>query len=266
MTTTTPVRVLIIDDERDAAESLKLLVEMKDYLVKTASTGKEAIDVFEQWHPELVLVDMMLPDTDGLDLLRCFKEDRPEAEVIMVTGFGSVPKAVEAMNAGAFDFHREARGSPGAARCPRKGDRKGRAVGREPATQGGAARPDDVLEYRGAQRRDAAAVRSDPRRVADRCQRIDHGRKRHRQGARRNGHPPEQQARRSAVHQDQLRGDSERADRVRAVRPPQGGVHRGDFRQGGADGARRRRLAAARRDRRDAGRAAGETAARAAGA
>jgi len=104
MTTTTAVRVLIVDDERDAAESLKLLVEMKDYLVKTASTGKEAIEVFDQWQPDLVLVDMMLPDTDGLDLLRCFKEDRPEAEVIMVTGFGSVPKAVEAMNAGALTF------------------------------------------------------------------------------------------------------------------------------------------------------------------
>jgi DNA-binding NtrC family response regulator len=100
----TAVRVLIIDDERDAAESLKLLVEMKGYAVKTASTGQEAIDIFESWHADLVLLDMMLPDTDGLDLLRCFKEDRPEAEVIVVTGFGSVPKAVEAMNAGAATF------------------------------------------------------------------------------------------------------------------------------------------------------------------
>ena len=49
-------------------------------------------------------MDLMLPDADGIDLLRDFKEASPETQVIMVTGYGSVPKAVEAMKAGAFSF------------------------------------------------------------------------------------------------------------------------------------------------------------------
>lgn len=97
-------RVLIIEDDRDAAEFLKLLVEPRGYLVRTAATGQEARDSLTTWRPELVLMDMMLPDAQGLDLLRHFRETSPETQIIMVTGYGSVPKAVEAMEAGAFSF------------------------------------------------------------------------------------------------------------------------------------------------------------------
>jgi DNA-binding NtrC family response regulator len=97
-------RVLIIEDDRDSAEFLKLLVEPRGYLVRTAATGQEARDSLTTWRPELVLMDMMLPDAQGLDLLRHFREASPETQIIMVTGYGSVPKAVEAMEAGAFSF------------------------------------------------------------------------------------------------------------------------------------------------------------------
>ena len=97
-------RVLIIEDDRDSAEFLKLLVEPRGYLVRTAGTGQEARDSLTTWRPELVLMDMMLPDAQGLDLLRHFREASPETQIIMVTGYGSVPKAVEAMEAGAFSF------------------------------------------------------------------------------------------------------------------------------------------------------------------
>jgi DNA-binding NtrC family response regulator len=97
-------RVLIIEDDRDSAEFLKLLVEPRGYLVRTAATAQEARDSLTTWRPELVLMDMMLPDAQGLDLLRHFREASPETQIIMVTGYGSVPKAVEAMEAGAFSF------------------------------------------------------------------------------------------------------------------------------------------------------------------
>ena len=97
-------RVLIIEDDRDSAEFLKLLVEPRGYLVRTAGTGQEARDSLTTWRPELVLMDMMLPDAQGLELLRHFREASPETQIIMVTGYGSVPKAVEAMEAGAFSF------------------------------------------------------------------------------------------------------------------------------------------------------------------
>src|SRR5712691_9900234 len=97
-------RVLIVDDDRDTAEFLKLLVEPRGDLARTASDAAEARDVFRAWRPEVVLMDLILPDADGLDLLRHFKEASPETQVIMVTGYGSVPKAVEAMKLGAFSF------------------------------------------------------------------------------------------------------------------------------------------------------------------
>jgi len=87
-------RLLIIDDEPDASEFMKLLVEPRGYLVRTALNAAEARQVLETWQPEIILMDLMLPDADGLELLREFKEASPESQVIMVTGYGSVPKAV----------------------------------------------------------------------------------------------------------------------------------------------------------------------------
>jgi DNA-binding NtrC family response regulator len=97
-------RLLIIDDEPDSSEFLKVLVEPRGYLVRTASSAAEAREVLQTWQPEIVLMDLMLPDADGLDLLREFKEASPESQVIMVTGYASVSKAVEAMRSGAFTF------------------------------------------------------------------------------------------------------------------------------------------------------------------
>jgi len=97
-------QVLIIDDDRDAAEILTLLVEPRGYVARTAATGEEARTALASWQPGLVLMDLMLPDVQGLELLREFRETSPDTQVIMVTGYGSVPKAVEAMGAGAFSF------------------------------------------------------------------------------------------------------------------------------------------------------------------
>jgi DNA-binding NtrC family response regulator len=97
-------RVLIIEDNHDAAEALKLLVESHGYTARTAATGTDARGLFNDWETHLVLMDLMLPDVSGLELLREFRDTRPEAQIIVVTGFGTVPTAVEAMSAGAFSF------------------------------------------------------------------------------------------------------------------------------------------------------------------
>ncbi len=101
---TTRPRLLIVEDEADAAASLELLLEPRGYQVQTAATAAEARRRYEEWRPGLVLMDLMLPDASGLDLLVEFKAASAEVQVIMVTGYGSVPKAVEAMNAGAMGF------------------------------------------------------------------------------------------------------------------------------------------------------------------
>ena len=97
-------RLLIVEDEPDAAASLELLLQGRGYEVRSAGTAAAARTCHDQWHPALVLMDLMLPDASGLDLLREIRSAGSDAQVIMVTGFGSVQKAVEAMNAGALGF------------------------------------------------------------------------------------------------------------------------------------------------------------------
>ncbi len=97
-------RVLAIDDEPSMIEWLKILLEHEGYEVRTAMIGTRGEEIFKTWKPEIVVTDMMLPDVDGLELLRRFKQTHADTEVIVITGHGSVQKAVEAMKAGAFEF------------------------------------------------------------------------------------------------------------------------------------------------------------------
>src|SRR5678815_1902817 len=97
-------RVLAIDDEPAMTEWLKILLEHAGYEVKTALIGTRGDELFRTWKPDAVITDMMLPDIDGIELVRKFKQLDPEAEVIVITGQGNIPRSVEAVKAGAFDF------------------------------------------------------------------------------------------------------------------------------------------------------------------
>ena len=104
MSTKRRVRVLAIDDEPSMIEWLQILLEGEGYEVRTALVGARGEELFRAWRPDVVLLDMILPDVDGLDLLRRFRAASEGTEVIVVTGHGSVPKAVDAMKAGAHAF------------------------------------------------------------------------------------------------------------------------------------------------------------------
>ena len=97
-------RVLAIDDEPSMTEWLKILLEHAGYDVRTALIGTRGEELFRSWHPDVVVTDMKLPDIDGIELVRKFKALEPEAEVIVITGQGNIPRSVEAVKAGAFDF------------------------------------------------------------------------------------------------------------------------------------------------------------------
>src|SRR6186713_2715727 len=97
-------RVLAIDDEPSMTEWLKILLEHAGYEVRTALIGTRGEELFRTWRPDAVVTDMMLPDIDGIELVRKFKQLEPEAEVIVITGQGNIPRSVEAVKAGAFDF------------------------------------------------------------------------------------------------------------------------------------------------------------------
>jgi DNA-binding NtrC family response regulator len=104
MANTRKARVLAIDDEATMVEWLKTLLEQEGYEVRTALAGTRAEELFRTWRPDVVVTDLVLPDIDGLELLKRFKQVAEEAEVIVLTGHGSVPRAVEAIRAGAYSF------------------------------------------------------------------------------------------------------------------------------------------------------------------
>jgi DNA-binding NtrC family response regulator len=97
-------RILAIDDEPSMTEWLKTLFEHEGYEVRTALVGVRGEELFRSWRPDAVVTDMLLPDIDGIELVRRFRQIDPEVEVIVITGQGNIPRSVEAVKAGAYDF------------------------------------------------------------------------------------------------------------------------------------------------------------------
>jgi len=97
-------RILIIDDEPGIRTSLAGILELKGYEVNTAKNGSEGLITLEEGHFNLALLDLDLPDTTGLDLLRQIKEKYPDMEAIILTGNATFDSAVEATNLGVFSY------------------------------------------------------------------------------------------------------------------------------------------------------------------
>jgi DNA-binding NtrC family response regulator len=96
--------VLIIDDEAEIRESLQTLLELEGYGVESAATGEEGLARIGERSFDLVLLDLALPDRNGLDLLADIHLQDPGLSIIMVTAYGTVENAVKAMQAGAANF------------------------------------------------------------------------------------------------------------------------------------------------------------------
>ena len=97
-------RILVIDDEEDIRESLEALLTLEGYAVDLAPNGGEGLRKLESREYDLVLLDLMMPDRSGMDVLRDIRERDRELPVFMVTAFGSIDAAVEALKCGANDF------------------------------------------------------------------------------------------------------------------------------------------------------------------
>src|SRR4029434_26148 len=93
-------RVLAIDDEPAMTEWLKMVIEAEGYEVRTALIGTRGEEIFKQWRPDVVVTDLMLPDLDGVSLLRRLKEIDPWPEIIVISGQGTIARAVEAGQGG----------------------------------------------------------------------------------------------------------------------------------------------------------------------
>lgn len=97
--------ILVVDDEKDMLVLLKRSLEPDlKILVMTASSGEEALKIYSEQHFDLVLADIKMPGISGMELLELIKKGNPDQTVVMMTAFGSIDTAVEAMKRGAYDF------------------------------------------------------------------------------------------------------------------------------------------------------------------
>ena len=97
-------RILIVDDEENIRMILTNVFSDEGYDVDTAADGKQALERIPVFRPELILLDKNMPRMDGMSTLRHLRKHCPEAVVIMITAYGDVTSAVEAMKAGAYDY------------------------------------------------------------------------------------------------------------------------------------------------------------------
>lgn len=95
--------ILIVDDEPGARESLGVILE-DDYQVLSVGNGQEALETLQKKPIDLILLDVNMPDTDGLAVLRKIKEQDEEIDVIMVSALNQARKAVDAIKLGAYDY------------------------------------------------------------------------------------------------------------------------------------------------------------------
>jgi two-component system response regulator HydG len=96
--------VLVVDDERSNIESLEKIFLREGIRVLSASDAKRALELVRTHRVHVVLTDLMMPGTTGLELLRAIKQVAPDVEVVLMTAYGSVEAAVSAMRDGAYDF------------------------------------------------------------------------------------------------------------------------------------------------------------------
>lgn len=96
--------ILIIDDEIKLLKLLGMILSQENFNVKEASTARSAITMLEQYEFDVVLSDVRLPDAFGVDLVKSIKTKYPHLEIILMTAFGNITDAVQAMKNGAYDY------------------------------------------------------------------------------------------------------------------------------------------------------------------
>ncbi len=97
-------KVLLVDDEEDFLATLAERLESRGLKVTTVTRGEDAVATVEGQDFDLIILDLSMPGIDGLETLKRIKAKQPEAEIIMLTGKGSIKTSIEAMKLGAGDF------------------------------------------------------------------------------------------------------------------------------------------------------------------
>lgn len=97
-------RILIVDDEEDFAGALAERLTIREYDVATSFTGLDALEKIKEHNYDIIILDVKMPGTNGIDVLKEIKGIKPLTEVIMLTGNATVETAIEGMKLGAYDY------------------------------------------------------------------------------------------------------------------------------------------------------------------
>ncbi|MDD4952586.1 MAG: response regulator [Desulfovibrionaceae bacterium] len=97
-------KVLLIDDEVDFLKNLSERMTMRGMDVSVAKSGSSAVAAMDEESYDAIVLDLQMPDMDGIEILKYIKTNRPEMQVILLTGHASLEKGIEAMKLGAMDF------------------------------------------------------------------------------------------------------------------------------------------------------------------
>lgn len=100
----THIKVLIADDEVEFASTLVTRLQLRKFDTIMVNSGQDALESAEKEHPDVLLLDLKMPDLDGLEVLAKLRESQPELKVIILTGHGSFEVGNEGMALGAFDY------------------------------------------------------------------------------------------------------------------------------------------------------------------
>ena len=98
------IKVLLVDDAKDFIKYMKKRLDARGLEVSTANSGREALDLLDKEAIDVVVLDVLMPDMDGIETLQEIKTIKPDLPVIMLTGHGTVESTAEGMRLGAADF------------------------------------------------------------------------------------------------------------------------------------------------------------------
>ena len=98
------IKLLIVDDEQEFAATLLARLELRNFDVTTVASGTEAIAAVEEAMPDVMVLDLKMPDLDGLEVLAQLRKKYSDLKVIILTGHGSFEAGREGMELGAFDY------------------------------------------------------------------------------------------------------------------------------------------------------------------
>jgi len=97
-------KVLLVDDEKEFLEIMSERMKARDMDVTTATSAQQALEIIEKESFDAIILDFQMPGMDGMDALKAIKAKKPELQIILLTGYATVEKSVEAMKIGATDF------------------------------------------------------------------------------------------------------------------------------------------------------------------